>query len=178
MLGYAKQDKKRELGKAHKDPKLATTNEIRTLLNQSNERCFYCWRPLYNSKWSLDRTDCTLNHTFDNCVISCINCNTSRSNRLFKQFYRESVLKRLKVPTIHIIDEDNKKVFNLMKDNIVGGASIVFHRYHEKNVTKIQRVHYDKENNRWYYDKFGKIVKKIVGFDANALSLWCIGQPQ
>ena len=65
-----------------------------------------------------------------------------------------------------------------MRANIVGGPSIVFHRYHEKDITKIQRVHYDVSSKAWSYDEFGNTVKRIVGFDANALYLYCIGQYQ
>jgi hypothetical protein len=38
-----------------------------------------------------------------------------------------------------LIDEENKDVFYLLKNNICGGPSIVFHRYHEAGQTKIKR---------------------------------------
>jgi len=63
---------------------------------------------------------------------------------LFKQFYRIEALKRYdsKYQLIHIIDENNKIVFEQLKNNICGGLSLVFHRYHEKDVTYIQRCEY------------------------------------
>jgi len=42
------------------------------------------------------------------------------------------------VPLIHLIDEDNKEVFYKLKNSIFGGLSLVFHKYHEKDKTKIQ----------------------------------------
>ena len=79
---------------------------------------------------------------------------------------------------IHLIDEKNKRVYYKMKNNIVGGPSIVYHRYHEKDETKINRVHYNKETKQWYYNDDGKVVSKIVGYDANALYLYCLEQDQ
>ena len=55
----------------------------------------------------------------------------------------------------------------------------MYHKYHEKDVTTIDRVYYDKESKQWNYDEgTGKLVKNIVGFNANALYLYCLGQPQ
>ena len=83
--------------------------------------------------------------------------------------------KILKHPMIYLIDEENKEVFYELKQSITGGASLVFHRYHEADKTEITRVHYNSEKKDWYYDEIGKKVKKIVGFDANALYLGCSG---
>jgi hypothetical protein len=60
-----------------------------------------------------------------------------------------------------LFDENNKNLFKLLKDNIVGGPSIIFHRYHEANKTRIRG---------------GKLCKKVLGYDANALYLWAIAQ--
>jgi hypothetical protein len=79
---------------------------------------------------------------------------------------------------IYLIDEKNKEVFYKMKNNIVGGPSIVYHRYHEVGQTKINRVHYNQETKQWYYNKDGKKVEKVVGFDANSLYLYCLEQDQ
>ena len=79
---------------------------------------------------------------------------------------------------IYLIDEKNKKAFYKIKNNIVGGPSIVYHRYHEKGKTNIDRVHYNKETKEWYYNNDGKAVEKVVGYDANALYLSCLEQDQ
>ena len=63
-------------------------------------------------------------------------------------------------------DEKNKDLYELYKNNIVGGPSIVFHRYHEKDQTLIRPAEYPDP----------KPCKKIYGVDANALYLWSIMQ--
>ena len=50
----------------------------------------------------------------------------------------------------------------LVKDNIVGGPAIIFHRYHEKGVTRIRGGE--------------ELCRAIVGYDANALYLWALMQ--
>ena len=57
--------------------------------------------------------------------------------------------------------KEHKHLTKVLRDNIVGGPSIIFHRYHEKDVTLIK----------------GKYpCKKIIGYDANTLYLYCLGQ--
>ena len=60
------------------------------------------------------------------------------------------------------ISDKHKHIYkDLRERGIVGGTSIIFHRYHEANVTKIR----------------GKnLCKKITGYDANMLYLHCVGQ--
>ena len=64
-------------------------------------------------------------------------------------------------------NEKNKDLHHLVKDHVVGGPSLVFHRYHEKGVTKI------RQND---YGEAGRLCQSIVGSDANALYLWSIMQ--
>ena len=56
----------------------------------------------------------------------------------------------------------NSDLHQLVKDNIVGGPAIIFHRYHEKDVTMIRGG--------------DELCRAIVGYDANALYLWAIMQ--
>ena len=56
----------------------------------------------------------------------------------------------------------NSDLHQLVKDNIVGGPAIVFHRYHEKDVTKIRGG--------------GETCRSIFGYDANALYMWALMQ--
>ena len=60
-----------------------------------------------------------------------------------------------------VFNQTNSDLHLLVKDNIVGGPAIIFHRYHEKDVTKIR----GEETRR-----------SIVGYDANALYLWALMQ--
>ena len=63
----------------------------------------------------------------------------------------------------HLFNPKNKDIYHLFKENIVGGPSIIFNRYHEAGKTFIR-------NNP------NKPCQKIIGYDANALYLWAIGQ--
>ena len=59
--------------------------------------------------------------------------------------------------------EKNKSLHKLLRDNIVGGPSIIFHRHHEVDETFL-RGNPDKP------------CKSIIGYDANALYLYCLTQ--
>ena len=61
-----------------------------------------------------------------------------------------------------VFNRTNRDLHKLVKDNIVGGPAIIFHRYHEKDVTKIRGG--------------SELCRKIVGYDANALYLWALMQ--
>jgi G:T-mismatch repair DNA endonuclease (very short patch repair protein) len=63
-------------------------------------------------------------------------------------------------------DEKNKDLYQLYKNNIVGGPSIVFHRYNESDVMTIRPTDYEVPET----------CKKIIGCDANAHYLWSIMQ--
>jgi len=62
-----------------------------------------------------------------------------------------------------LFDEKQKETHKLLRDNIVGGPSIIFHREHHKDKTYIR-------NNPQ------KPVQCIAGYDANALYLWALSQ--
>ena len=66
-----------------------------------------------------------------------------------------------------IFNEKNKDLHHLVKDNVVGGASLVFHRYHEKGVTTLRQNEYGET---------ARLCRSIVGYDANALYLWSLMQ--
>ena len=63
----------------------------------------------------------------------------------------------------HLFNPKNKDIYRLFKENIVGGPSIIFNRYHEAGKTFIR-------------NDPNKTCQKIIGYDANALYLWAIGQ--
>ena len=66
---------------------------------------------------------------------------------------------------VMLLTNNESDLYQTIKDNLVGGPSIIFHRYHEKDVTNIrQRV----------YGQDSKPCKLIHGVDANALYLWCL----
>ena len=65
-----------------------------------------------------------------------------------------------------LFDEKNKDLYKLFKENMVGGPSIIFHRYHEAGITNI------REREMKAQGRDPKVCQKIVGFDANALYLY------
>jgi hypothetical protein len=61
-----------------------------------------------------------------------------------------------------LFDDKNADLHQLFKKNIVGGASIIYHRHHQAGVSKIRGGPHT--------------CQKILGLDANALYLSCIAQ--
>ena len=66
-----------------------------------------------------------------------------------------------------LFDQANSDLYHLIKDNNTGGPSIIFHRYHEADKTKLREAEEGEA---------AKLCQKIVGYDANALYLWAIMQ--
>ena len=66
-----------------------------------------------------------------------------------------------------LINQQNADLNELIRSNNVGGPSIIFHRYHEAYKTKIREQ---------LYAETAKTCQSIVGYDANALYLWCLMQ--
>ena len=57
-------------------------------------------------------------------------------------------------------------VYDLVRTGMLGGPAQVFTRYHEKDIIRI-RFHVYRER--------GKLTKRIIGYDANALYLFSTG---
>ena len=57
-------------------------------------------------------------------------------------------------------------VYDLLRTGMVGGSAQVFARYHEKDITRI-RSH--------VYGKKSKFTQGVIGYDANALYLYYLG---
>ena len=77
------------------------------------------------------------------------------------------LFKTSKSATFTLFDRHNNDLHDLIRQNMVGGPSIIFHRYHEAGVTKL------REN---IYHEKADMCEAIVGYDANALYLWCLMQ--
>ena len=60
----------------------------------------------------------------------------------------------------HLFPPRHANIGRMMRNNLTGGPSIIFHRQQVKDVTPIRGIN-------------DKIVKSIVGYDTNALYLWC-----
>ena len=156
---------------------------------------------------SFDRIGNQKGHEADNLSISCLNCNVRRKQIPFQRFMAMTEIDRIgrAHPQIKCITEENKQAFYALKE-VPGGPSIVFHRQAEVGETHISKPRHkfspalDIEPHPaclgdpiatscsmtpdcvhpafsgWYLE-LGATVKKIVGKDANALYLWCLGQP-
>ena len=57
-------------------------------------------------------------------------------------------------------------VYELLRTDMVGGPAEVFTRYHEKDITR-KRPH--------VYGEKSKLTKGVIGYDENALYLYCSG---
>jgi G:T-mismatch repair DNA endonuclease (very short patch repair protein) len=72
----------------------------------------------------------------------------------------------IKIP-VRLLDEQHSDLYPVIKRGLVGGPSIIFHRYHEKDITRIRQLEYGPQS---------KLCDRILGVDANALYLWCMMQ--
>ena len=146
------------------ESKFIKQNEVKNIIFNQGGKCLYCWKKCENDTWSLDRINNDFGHNSDNCVLSCVKCNVQRSDSLYSIFYRTKALQRYSYnhPLVYLINEENKEVFYKLKQNITGGASIVFHRYHEADETRIKKPIF--ENGEW---KEGKANGKGVLIDQN-----------
>ena len=66
-----------------------------------------------------------------------------------------------------LFNEKNADLQKLIKESIVGGPSIVFHRLQEAGVTKIREAEFGEA---------AKMTGITLGFDGNALYLWSLMQ--
>lgn len=123
--------------------------------------CCHRRRPTDSYTWTLDRINNLLPHTADNCVVSCLKCNTTRKDKDFLTFNIRRRAVFCPDNFIRLIDVENRLCFHKPKENIGGGPSIVFNRLQEVGLS---------------VSRGGKPVKRVVEFDANALYFWCIGQ--
>ena len=178
----------------------AKPREFMKLVEDAANRCTYCAIDLSKNNFknlSFDRIDNSIGHVCENLVVCCTNCNVTRKTTPFHTFLSRTLPKRVDAvsPQIHIIDEKNKQVFHELKNSIAGGPSVIFHRHHKVGETFIKKARYDlpmelrdspflntsmacapKCTSSGWRVEVGQLVKSIVGYDANALYLWCLSQ--
>ncbi|GMF39746.1 unnamed protein product [Phytophthora lilii] len=153
MGGYKNQDAKakRKFG--------MTLEHLNTLLQKQKCLCGLCYCQLTADTASADSINNNLGHIDGNILVSCVKCNTTRKEMSLKGFRYKKLLEFNWDRLVYSIDKD-KDIYAKMKANIAGGPSIIFNRYAKRNETKIRG---------------GKVCKKIIGYDANALYLWALG---
>ncbi|KAG3209639.1 hypothetical protein PC129_g19350 [Phytophthora cactorum] len=154
MWGYKIQDAKakRKFG--------MTLEHLNTLLQKQKYLCGLCYCQLTADTASADRINNNLRHIDGNILISCVKCNTARKNMSLGGFRYKKLLEFNSDRLVYSINREEKNIYSKMKANIAGGPSTIFNRYAKRNETKIRG---------------GKICKKIIGNDANALYLWALG---
>lgn len=152
--GYRRQDQENghEFG--------LTLVHLNKLLKQARYTCSHCYCLLDEQNVSADRVSNTLGHIDENVMISCVSCNVARKNMNPKSFRYKKYLDFNSERLVHSIDEEHKEIYSMIKNNICGGPSIIFNRYAKRNETKIRGC---------------KKVRKVIGYDANALYLWAMG---
>jgi len=137
-----------------------TIAHLNTLLRKQNYLCTHCFCKLDVENASADRIDNEIGHIDGNIVMSCIKCNCARKSMSPKAFRYQKLLEANSDKLVHSIDLEEKGIYAKMKANIAGGPSIIFNRFAKRNETKIRG---------------GKLCKKIIGYDANALYLRALG---
>lgn len=98
LSSYHQQDKKR---KRHTQEYSITFYQLLELLKESNLQCYYCNDNVYiifklnrdPKQWTLDRIENHLEHTKDNCVISCLECNLQKRRRNHIRFKESKNIK-------------------------------------------------------------------------------------
>ncbi|KAG3096551.1 hypothetical protein PC121_g2533 [Phytophthora cactorum] len=154
MGGYKSQDTqaKRKCG--------MTLEHLNTSLQKQKYLCGLCYCQLTADIPSADRINNNLGHIDGNILISCVKCNSARKDMSLGGFRYKKLLEFNSDRLLYSIDREEKDIYAKMKANIAGGPSIIFNRYAKRNETKIRG---------------GKVCKKIIGYDANALYLWALG---
>ncbi|GMF31615.1 unnamed protein product [Phytophthora lilii] len=137
-----------------------TLDHLSILLQKQKYLCGLCYCQLTTDTASADRINNKLGHIDGNILISCVKCNTARKDMSPKGFRNKKLLDFNADRLVYSIDKEEKDIYGKMKANIAGGSSIIFNRYVKRNKTKICG---------------GKLYKKVIGYDANALYLWALG---
>ncbi|GMF32205.1 unnamed protein product [Phytophthora lilii] len=122
--------------------------------------CGLCYCQLTTDTASADRMNNKLGHIDGSILISCVKCNTARKDMSPKGFRYKKLLEFNSDRLVYSIDKEEKDIYAKMIANIAGGPSIIFNRYAKRNKTKIRG---------------GKLCNKVIGYDANALYLWALG---
>ncbi|ETI33371.1 hypothetical protein F443_19946 [Phytophthora nicotianae P1569] len=141
-LGYITQDKRagREFG--------LSMGHLNRLLEKQKYLCGLCYCKLTPETASADRVNNQRGHVDGNILMSCINCNVARKDMSLKAFRYQKLLDFNSDRLVYSIDEEEKDIYQKMKDNIAGGPSIIFNRFAKRNETTIRG---------------GKTCKKIIG---------------
>ncbi|POM61971.1 putative Polyprotein [Phytophthora palmivora] len=137
-----------------------TMDHLNELLAKQSYVCWLCYEPLTKKTASADRINNFKGHINGNIIITCKSCNCARKDIPIHVFKQRKLLQHNANRLIYSIDEEQKEIYDLMKRNITGGPSIIFNRFAKAGFTVIRGGK--------------KKCMKIIGYDANALYLWCL----
>lgn len=135
-------------------------DHLNQLLHKQKYSCCHCYCKLDAANASADRINNNIGHIDGNIMISCIACNCAREDMNPKAFRYQKLLEANSEKLVYSIDAEEKDIYAKMKANITGGPSTIFDRYAKRKKKKIRG---------------NKLCKKIIGYDANALNLWALG---
>lgn len=137
-----------------------TIEHLNNELRKQHYSCSMCKCALTQENVSADRINIKKGHIDGNITMTCINCNVARKDMAISRFRYQKKIEYNSNKLIYSIDNDNKDIYYKMKANIIGGPSIIFNSFAKRNETTIRGT---------------KMCKKIIGYDANALYLWALG---
>ncbi|GMF29417.1 unnamed protein product [Phytophthora lilii] len=137
-----------------------TVEHLNALLQKQKYLCGLCYCQLTVDTASADRINNNLGHIDGNILISCVKCNTARKDMSLGGFRYKNLLEFSSDSLVYLVDKEEKDIYAKIKSNIADGPSVIFSRYAKRNEMKVRG---------------GKICKKIIGYDANALYLWALG---
>ncbi len=143
--------------------------------------CKFCYCNIDKDNFQLDEISYWDKEAWMKPIIVCSACKEERKGRSFKAFSREKFMKFHSNRLIFSIDEQQSDIYQTMKDNIVGGPSIIFKRYaratsNNKPGTEIRGIELKDTAQRLGMAIHIMHCNKIIGYDANALYLWALSQ--
>lgn len=131
-----------------------TIDHLNELLKLQSYLCGLCYVPLTKTTASADRLNNLCGHEAGNILITCSSGNVARKDMNIQAFKRKKFIEHNSNRLIYSIDDEQSQAYDLMEKNITGGPSIIFNRFAKAGMTRIRG---------------GKMCKKVIGFDANAL---------
>ncbi|TYZ57451.1 hypothetical protein PybrP1_010839 [[Pythium] brassicae (nom. inval.)] len=138
-----------------------TIEHLNNLLADQSYSCAHCGCALNEENASADRINNFEGHLDGNIIMSCTECNVKRKTMSVQDFQSLKTIEYNSDRLAYSIDDEQSEIFHKMRSNIAGGPSIIFKRYAESFKTPIRNG--------------PKMCKKVIGYDANALYLWCLG---
>ena len=72
-----------------------------------------------------------------------------------------------------LTENSHQNLEKLIVNNMVGGPSIIFTRYHEAGKTRLRDTHTELADHTYCQPSEHKLCEGVLGYDANSLYPWC-----